>query len=139
MKSLVTLQQQCNKHYIKYKNENGREIVTKNEFNLLWCSFPNISLDRIVQLLEAVGILLHAVNTYKPVLRGVSLLEVVKFDVLVANLNITCPVEPRRSAEIQLYQQQSTTFNEAKGSQLNHLCTEACLLLFLLRVSRRFS
>ena len=61
-----------------------------------------MSLDRIVKLLETVGVFLHAVNTHKPVLGCVSLLEVVQFDVLVTDLNVTRPVKARRSAEIQL-------------------------------------
>lgn len=63
-----------------------------------------MSLDRIVELLESVGILLHAVDTYKPVLSRVCLLQVVQFDILVAYLNVACTVKPRWGSEIQLQQ-----------------------------------
>jgi len=70
--------------------------------NLLWCIFPSTSLDSIIKLLKAVGIFLHTVDTHEPMLGGVGLFKVVQFDVLVANLNITCPVEPQWRSEIQL-------------------------------------
>jgi len=77
---------------------------TKKKDNLLWRSFPNTSLDGIIEILETVGVLLDTVDTHKPVLGGVGLLQVVQFDVLVAYLYITCPVKSRRSTEIQLWQ-----------------------------------
>jgi len=75
-----------------------------NKSNLLWCSFPSTSLNRVVKLLEAVGVFLDTVDADQPVLCGVCLLQIVQLYVLVANLGITSPVKPRRSSEIQLQQ-----------------------------------
>lgn len=62
--------------------------------NLLWRSFRNTSLDGVVKLLKAVGILLDAVDAHEPVLGGIGFFKIVQFDVLVTNLYITCPVKP---------------------------------------------
>ena len=98
----------------------------KNRPNLLWRSFPNTSLDGIIKVLETVGILLDTVDTHKPVLGGIGLLQVVQFDVLVAYLYVTRPVKSRRSAEIQLWHQQSTTLNK---DMKRNMLSEICMLL----------
>lgn len=50
----------------------------------------------------SVAQVLDLVDPDKPVLRGEGLLQVLEFDILVADLCIACPVKARWRPEVQL-------------------------------------